>query len=82
MQMNVNIYQYYSATFKSKFMIENESQHKALGHSVFKITLLPSSKLHFPAGDFNNLFYLSFMARKEPHDRIVHFSGVLRDETR
>ena len=51
MQMNVEVaifMKIIQPLFFWKFMIENESQDEAVGHSVFQISLTPSRKCVFP----------------------------------
>ena len=68
--------------FLCKFMIENESQHKAAGHSVFQISLTTFLKCVFPPMILINFPFFFYRCGKEgPNDRIVTFSRVLRDET-
>lgn len=66
-------------------MIENESQAKAVGHSVFQISLTSCSKCVSPPMiliNFRQFFHI-VVVKEGPRDRNVIFSGVfmLRDET-
>ena len=63
--------------FCCKFMIENESQHKAVGHSVFQISITPFPKCVFPPMILINFpFFISLWERRATRSDRYFFESV------